>query len=139
MSASVTLSTVSSVATSALVAFYNERAEKPVKKFATRAIAEARVTTILEAEAATAEPVRRTLSEAITESWKNPEIAAKRATRNSVKADGIEYRSVREAFRALRLPIAKHIPFRMALKAAGRAVFEAGEKKVKFVLLSNAD
>lgn len=136
---SVTLATVSSVATSVLVAFYNDRAENPVKKFATRAIAEARVTAILEAEAAAraAKPAGRTLAQAITESWKNPETAAKRATRHGVIANGQEYRSVREAFTALRLPIAKHIPFRMALKAAGEAVFEAGKKRVEFVLLAS--
>jgi len=132
----VTLANISTVATSELVAFYNARAEKPVKRFSTRATAESRVTEILEADEAAKNAPTRSLSQAIADSWKNPEIAAKRSTRNSVKADGIEYRSVREAFRTLRLPIAKHIPFRMELKAAGKAVFEIGDKKVQFALIA---
>lgn len=133
---SVSIANISTVATSELVAFYNSRAEKPVKKFVNRATAEARVTAILEADEAAKNAPTRTLSKAIADSWKNPEIAAKRSTRNSVKANGVEYRSVREAFRVLRLPIAKHIPFRMALKAAGKAVFEFGDKKVQFALIA---
>lgn len=135
---SVTFENISTVATSALVAFYNERTEKQVKKFVNRATAEARVIAILEADREAAAKPARTLSEAITESWKNPEIAAKRAIRNGVKADGIEYRSVREAFRALRLPVSKHIPFRMELKAAKNAIFEFGTRKVTFALIENA-
>lgn len=129
----VTLSSLSSASTSELVAYYNERAEKPVKKFADRATAEKRVRPFLEADAATAP--KRTLSEAIAASWTRPDVAAARSTRNAVRANGTEYRSVREAFRALRLPIEKHIPFRMSLKAAGKATFETGKKSVSFEII----
>ena len=38
--------------------------------------------------------------------------------------DGQEYRSVADAFQQLKLPLNKHIKFRMELKAAGHAKFE---------------
>lgn len=63
-------------------------------------------------------------AESIAESWKDPNVAAKRAQRTAVRVDGVEYRSVRAAFIALGLPLSKHIRFRMALKAAGKAEFE---------------
>lgn len=63
-------------------------------------------------------------SVAIAQSWSNPEVAAKRAMRTHVKVNGVEYRSVREAFKALGLPDSKHIKFRMELKAAGKKSFD---------------
>lgn len=59
-------------------------------------------------------------SAAMVESWANPEVAAKRATRHFVRVDGVEYRSVRAAFLALNLPLKEHIKFRMELKAEGQ-------------------
>lgn len=44
--------------------------------------------------------------------------------RTHVKVNGVEYRSVREAFKALGLPDSKHIKFRMELKAAGKKSFD---------------
>ena len=63
---------------------------------------------------------------AIAASWADPEVAAKRAQRSHVKVAGVEYKSVREAFKALGLPDSKHIKFRMELKAteSGRKTFE---------------
>lgn len=71
-------------------------------------------------------------AKSVADSWKDPEVAAKRAQRSRVRANGVEYRSVREAFVALNLPLAKHIRFRMALKAAGKAEFDG----VKFEVVS---
>ena len=59
---------------------------------------------------------RRSL--AIAKSWNNPETAAKRSERSKVLVDGVLYKSVREAFEALGLPMSKRIRFRMELKAA---------------------
>lgn len=61
---------------------------------------------------------------AIAATWKDASIAAARAQRTCVRVfseGGIvgEYKSTAEAFRRLGLPLSKHIPFRMALKAAG--------------------
>lgn len=61
---------------------------------------------------------------AIAATWKDASIAAARAQRTCVRVfckNSIigEYKSTAEAFRRLGLPLAKHIPFRMALKAAG--------------------
>ena len=43
--------------------------------------------------------------------------------RHFVIVNGVEYRSVLQAFQALDLPIVKHIPFRAKLKAAGELEF----------------
>lgn len=56
----------------------------------------------------------------VAESWKNPEVAAKRAQRNAVEVDGVQYRSVRAAYLALELPLKEHIQFRMLLKENGQ-------------------
>jgi len=60
---------------------------------------------------------------AIAASWNDPEVKAARVARHSVTVNGVEYRSVREAFRALGLPDSKHIKFRMDLKATGKQAF----------------
>lgn len=75
--------------------------------------------------------VGQTLSKSIKESWARPEIAAKRAERNHVLANGTEYNSVNAAFVALGLPVQKVIKFRMQLKAAGTLNF--GEIKFEVV------
>lgn len=63
-------------------------------------------------------------AQAIAASWADPEVKAARATRHHVTVNGVEYRSVREAFRALGLPDSKHIKFRMDLKATGKQAFD---------------
>jgi hypothetical protein len=65
-------------------------------------------------------------SAAIAASWKNKDVAARRATRHAVRVTDPSngqgnYKSVREAFLVLALPIGRHIKFRGALKAAGSA------------------
>ena len=63
-------------------------------------------------------------SAAIAASWADKDVAARRAERHSVVVEGKgEFKSVREAFVRLGLPISKHIRFRMALKAAGALEF----------------
>ena len=73
---------------------------------------------------------RRSAAEGIAASWNDPEVAAKRMTRNSVVANGEEFKSVRAAFYALGLPDNKHIAFRMKLKAEGHAEING----IKFVI-----
>lgn len=140
---------VKEAATKELVEFYNEHADKPVKKFSDRKTAERRVSELLEEleghkvvvigpedfdddfpseyDAPTSVPMKPrkgkttslTRSEAIAKSWTVPETAEKRSQRSAVEVDGQVYRSVRAAFEALGLPMKHHIPFRMDLKAAG--------------------
>lgn len=69
-----------------------------------------------------------TRSAAIAESWKNKSVAAARATRHGVRVTDPRggqgsYKSVREAFLVLALPLGQHIKFRGALKQAGKAEF----------------
>ena len=75
----------------------------------------------------------------VAASWADPDVLAARLQRHgvSVKVDGAttEHRSVREAFRAYRLPDSKHIRFRLALKASGKETFEHGGKKYAFTLV----
>lgn len=65
-----------------------------------------------------------TLSESISKSWADPEVAAKRVLRHCVAVEGVgHFRSVLKAFQSLHLPVSKHIKFRMELKAKGKAKF----------------
>jgi len=108
---------VENATTKELVAYYNEHAEKPVKKFADRKTAERRVNELI---ASMDKPIAQVRSEAIAKSWEKPEVKAKRRQRSAVKVDGVEYRSVRAAFGALKLPLNEHIAFRMQLKSDGK-------------------
>lgn len=64
---------------------------------------------------------------AAAKTWADPAVAAKRIERTNVRVTGGnlkgvgDYKSVAEAFKALNLPMSKHIKFRMAMKAAGAA------------------
>lgn len=78
-------------------------------------------------------------SAAIAASWTDKKVAAARATRHGVRVTDPRggqgnYKSVREAFMVLALPIGQHIKFRGALKAAGKAEFG----KFKFALIERA-
>lgn len=118
-----------------LVAFFNEHAVVPVKRFSDRKAAEKRVHALIEELAAAAKdaaPAKKSSkakkadkapsdrSAAIAASWADKNVAAARAQRNGVAVDGVEYRSVAAAFTALGLPMGVHIRFRGALKAAGK-------------------
>lgn len=85
----------------------------------------------------TGKPVRKAASNpdrsaAIAASWKNTSVAARRSVRHAVRVTDPRggqgsYKSVREAFLVLALPLGQHIRFRGQLKAAGVAEF-AGHK-----------
>jgi hypothetical protein len=66
----------------------------------------------------------------VTASWLKPEVKAARSARHAVEVAGVQYRSVREAFKALGLPDNKHIKFRGDLKKAGEGVFEGHDFKL---------
>lgn len=137
---------VKTATTAELVAFYNKNAEKPVTKFADRKTAERRVATLIDIiqrqepaapkkKSSTTKPER---SAAIAETWKDKNVAARRSARHHVlvappKGSPTEYKSVRQAFMVLALPLGQHIKFRSALKAAGQAEFGG----FKFKLVDN--
>lgn len=77
-------------------------------------------------------------SKLVAKTWKDPKVAKARAQRNGVKADGKDFKSVREAFASLRLPMGQHISFRGKLKKAKRLTFETETgRKVPFVLVTD--
>lgn len=119
-----TIANISAATTSELVSFYNANCEKvgkaAVKRFADRKTAEKRIAALM-AELPVEEKAARTAAEGIRESWKNPEVAAKRLTRNGCTVNGTEFSSVWAAFQALNLGNSNAaIKFRMALKKAGK-------------------
>ena len=66
-------------------------------------------------------------------------VAKARATRHAVKVAGKgEFPSSFKAFQALRLPVGRHNRFRLQLKAAGKAVFEAGKRSFTFSIVKAA-
>lgn len=71
-----------------------------------------------------------THASAAADTWKDEDVRAARAMRHKVEVGGVEYRSVSAAFKALRLPLAKHSPFRGALVKAGTLDFEGHTFKV---------
>lgn len=74
-------------------------------------------------------------SAGVKESWKDPSVHAKRVKRDNVSVVGVGiYRSVREAFLKLKLPLNKHIKFRMELKDSGEKDFEFEGRVLTFVL-----
>lgn len=134
---------VSTATTAQLVAFYNEHANKPVNKFSDRKTAERRVLELLAGlkfskpsaknpKPAAKAPVEGSVSPeraaAIKASWTNKAVAAARAQRHAVRVTyagrSEQYKSVREAFIQLGLPLGRHIKFRGLLKVNGRAVFD---------------
>lgn len=123
---------------------YNRFASAPVKRFADRKTAVRRTLALLETllvdypEEVEAEE-KKSLSASIAKSWADPVIAEKRLTRNGVIAyvgdEAIEFKSLRVAFAALRLPDSKHIAFRQILKAEKEATFTFGKTSIKFALV----
>lgn len=61
-----------------------------------------------------------TKSKLIAKSWKDPAVRAARSVKLRVKVGDQEFRSLRPAFEAFGLPLAKLAAFRVALKASGR-------------------
>lgn len=62
-------------------------------------------------------------SASIAASWADPEVRTERSVRTRVLVDGVEYRSVAQAFAKLGLSMGAHIRFRMDLKAAGKLTY----------------
>lgn len=140
---------ISAMTTKDLVAKYNELTGKSIKKFSSRAAGEKQVLAALQSkvkkEAANtpAAKAKRTAkpkadkpvvdrSKAIAATWKDPVIAAKRAERTHVKVGSTMYRSVKEAFESLGLPLNGHIRFRMELKQHAQLTFNHDGKKIVF-------
>lgn len=82
---------------------------------------------------------RASNSAGVAASWADPEVAAARLTRDGVKVtfEGTakEFKSVNEAFHDYRLPVSKHIRFRLKLKASGKETFEFAGKKYEFEIV----
>lgn len=76
-------------------------------------------------------------SAAIAKTWTDPKVAAKRAERTHVKASGTVYRSVKEAFEQLGLPLSKHIKFRMQLKQVAELTFKHEGRQVTFKVVQD--
>ncbi len=132
---------VTTAKTAELVAFYNANSGKPaIKKFADRKTAEIRVTDLVATmkpvakKVSAASPVAANRSEAISKTWADPKVKEARSTRTHVKAAGKVFRSVKEAFEELGLPLSKHIKFRMELKQHAQLTFTnpADGKKITF-------
>ena len=119
-----------------LVAFWNENnPDNQIKRFSDRGTAERRcaalqdevVTEVIldeddvvpsgqenrERHSAT---TKRRRSHAIADSWNDSYTHELRCQRSAVEVDGVKYSSVAKAFKALDLPMKKHIKFRMMLK-----------------------
>lgn len=142
---------IDSLSTNELLVKFNELTQSAVKRFSDRATAEKRFLKAIDEKQTTLEVVlgiapsvadvevdehaRR--SQAIAETWKDPEVAAKRVVRHHVVVGGHEFPSVRAAFEALGLPESKHIPFRQILKANHEATFKFGKKSFDFKLVVN--
>jgi adenylate kinase len=81
-------------------------------------------------------------SKAIAKTWKDKGVAAARSTHHAVKVGGTVYRSVKDAFTQLKLPLGRRGPFRLALKAQGvggtldfEHVVNGKTVKVRFTLI----
>lgn len=130
------------IKTKDLVGYYNAHAEKPVKKFSSRIVAEKRVLELANTIAARTKLVANKAKDkkakkpaddedttakraaSCSESWKDEDVAAARKARWHVKVKGQEYRSVRQAFAELGLPDVHHQKFRKELVAAGTATYD---------------
>lgn len=74
-----------------------------------------------------------TRSKAIAATWENDRIAAARSARDNVAVDGHgTFRSVAAAFKALGLPMSKHIKFRIEVKSNGTGIFKYGTDEYEF-------
>lgn len=106
--------------TSELVNYYNAHSGKsPIRKFADRATAIKRVAALIPSK---------------SKSKSKKESSKKRSS--AVMVEGTEYRSVKQAFEELKLPLGRHIKFRMKLKAAGKLDFEHSDKKIAFKVVA---
>jgi hypothetical protein len=113
---------VSKASMKELIEYYNANSGKSaVKKFADRKTAERRCSALVVADATIGKPKKKS--------------AKSQFQHHKVMVDGVAYRSTKAAFEALKLPLGRHIPFRMKLKAAGKLAFEDGDKKTMFAIV----
>ncbi len=130
---------INALSSKELVDAYNAMSGSQIKKFRDRKTAVARTfEAALEQMGKLDDPnprrraTDRSASEAIAASWQDPQVRQKRSARHHVrvlwKEKGSkrvdEFRSVRQAFQELQLPLNKHIKFRVQLKAEGKKEFE---------------
>lgn len=68
---------------------------------------------------------------------KKTEAAVEKIVRkhHHVTVNGVEYRSVKDAFEKLNLPLGKHVKFRSELKNEGKKTFEHDGKEYAFALV----
>lgn len=152
---------VSTATTAELVVEYNRLSGKSIKKFSSRVAGEKQVAALLAKEGKAPAPAapakkaakpksdappveKRSRSEAIKKSWDDRAVYDARSSRThvSVRVDGAPaevFKSVRKAFSALKLPLTQHIPFRMALKAAGTKTLEHDGKKFVFKVVAQQE
>lgn len=146
---------IKDMTTAELVAEYNQLTGKNTKRFSTRKAGEKQVAAARgkgSASTATVKPgkvakVTRTRkptgtgdrAASVKESWNVRAVKAARSQRDNVKVDGTDYRSVGAAFKALNLPMGKHIRFRGELKKAGKLAFEHNDHKFNFAVVAKAD
>lgn len=81
-----------------------------------------------------------TRSKAIAATWENDQIAAARSARDNVAVDGHgTFRSVAAAFKALGLPMSKHIKFRIEVKSNGTGIFKYGTDEYEFRVVNKQE
>lgn len=140
---------VSAMTTAAMVAEYNSLTGKSIKKFSSRAAGEKQleaartkagvaaikevVAKVVKAKVEKKETTNR--ADAIKKSWADPKVAAARSERTHVKASGKMFRSVKQAFEELGLPLEKHIRFRMQLKQVAEMTFNHEGRTIKFAVV----
>lgn len=154
---------ITEMTTAEMVAEYNKLTGKSIKRFSDRKAGERQLTAarsmaetkglfsgkkpIPQVPSAVAAPKKTSAprvnidsrSKSVASSWKNPDVAASRAERTNISVAGTFYRSVKEAFEKLGLPLGKHIKFRMELKAAGTKTFEHEGKKYNFKVVEQIE
>ena len=132
------MKSVKEMTTAELVAEYNRLRGKSIKKFSSRAAAEAQVLAARKDAAGETKPAADTRtastnrSQSTAESWKDKTVAASRKERTAVRVGGETYRSVAAAFAELKLPMKLVIPFRLALKKDERKNLEHDGKTYVF-------
>jgi len=117
-----------------LVALFNQMNPdaKPIKRFADRKTAIARImkSAPVKTEVAVEKAIAAHYSDrgmGQVRAWADPKCRQRRSTKNAVDVDGMEFGSVRKAFKYLGLPDKKHQAFRRDLKAAGSLEWTDGE------------
>lgn len=145
---------ISAMTTAAMVAEYNSLTGKSIKKFSSRAAGEKQleaartkagvavikevVAKVVKAKVVKAKVEKKETTnraDAIKKSWADPKVAAARSERTHVKASGKMFRSVKQAFEELGLPLEKHIRFRMQLKQVAEMTFNHEGRTIKFAVV----